>query len=142
MIIGPLHSLAAEIFQISLCTVEALKEFIPRDHVVICRHFVFVMGINTERVECFLRDRIERIGGSDWPQVEKIARRRLSRSLSAYDQSRPAKLFSPGRQICQLGSSTNPLSMAISGPDRSDGVGLMTMAPTANASTSPCSGRS
>jgi hypothetical protein len=42
---------------------------------VIGRHYLFVPGINTERIEAFLNDRMRRLDGDNWWDLaQKIAR--------------------------------------------------------------------
>jgi hypothetical protein len=72
---GPLGSVGADNFHVTVCTPEALATMVARDGDVIGRHFVFVASINPRRVEETIRDRLRRLDGDSWTDLaEKIGR--------------------------------------------------------------------
>ena len=75
MIVGPLGTPGDEVFQITVCTVEALKALLDRDGIVLGRHLLLVAGINPPTIEAFLEDRVRRLDGNTWPELAaKIGR--------------------------------------------------------------------
>ncbi len=75
MVVGPLGADGEELFDISICTMEAIRSLLDRDGVLFPRHRLIVDGVNPHRIEAILRDRISRISGNTWSEVaEKIGR--------------------------------------------------------------------
>ena len=75
MIIGPLDGPGDEVFQVTICTLEAISSLVARDGMLLGRYLLIVDGMNTARVEAFFEDRLRRLDGDTWPQLaEKIAR--------------------------------------------------------------------
>jgi hypothetical protein len=72
---GPIDGDGAELFQVTVCTPAALARLVEPDGVVVGRHFLFVDGLNTERVEAVIADRLRRLDGETWADLaEKIGR--------------------------------------------------------------------
>jgi Immunity protein 8 len=73
--VGPINGPGDELFTVHVRTIDALAKLLLRDGMVIDRHYLFVPGINTERIEAFLNDRMRRLDGDNWRDLaEKIAR--------------------------------------------------------------------
>ena len=73
--VGPINGPGDELFTVHVCTIDALAKLLHRDGMVIGRHYLFVPGINTERIEAFLNDRMRRLDGDNWRDLaQKIAR--------------------------------------------------------------------
>jgi hypothetical protein len=75
MIVGPLDGPGDEIFQITVCTAEALKVLLDRDGIVVGLHLLLVAGLNPSRIEAFLEDRVRRLDADTWLELAaKIGR--------------------------------------------------------------------
>jgi hypothetical protein len=73
-----------------VCTPAALGRLVERDGVVVGRHFVFVDGLNTERVEAVIADRLRRLDGETWADL-----RREDRSNRPCGNSRTTRASEP-----------------------------------------------
>lgn len=75
MVVGPQDGPGDEIFQITVCTPQAIQTVLDRDGIVVGRHFLLVSHIAPAKIEAFLHDRLRRLDGTTWPELaDKIGR--------------------------------------------------------------------
>lgn len=75
MTIGPLNARGEEIFQIAICTPQAVDALLRRDSIMSGRHLLLVSDFVPAKIEAFLSDRLSRLDGRDWPELaDKIGR--------------------------------------------------------------------